>query len=145
MVSLQLIGQKPNRRSYRMKTIIISGHLCIFDDDAITNNLHVHTHTSGYKALLYTTGKNKDKKYARILMNAPKDLEVDHKNGNTLDNRKKVNLRLATSQQNKFNTKGSSKRKHKLPKGVYRNRERYKAQIVHNYTTYNLGTFLTIE
>ncbi len=41
---------------------------------------------------------------ARILMDAPPDLEVNHINQNTLDNRRE-NLRLATTQQNQFNRK----------------------------------------
>jgi len=40
----------------------------------------------------------------RVLMQAPKELTVDHKNGDGLDNRRE-NLRLCTSTQNKYNSK----------------------------------------
>jgi len=69
--------------------------------------------------------KNKKKKryyMHRVIMKVEKILKIDHKNGNTLDNRKS-NLRVATPRQNGMNKKqkegGSSKYK-----GVYRRIER---------------------
>lgn len=41
---------------------------------------------------------------ARLLMEAPKRMQIDHINGNGLDNRKE-NLRVVTHQQNAWNTK----------------------------------------
>lgn len=38
----------------------------------------------------------------RVILNVPKKLETDHKNGDTLDNRRE-NLRVCTRQQNSFN------------------------------------------
>lgn len=49
-------------------------------------------------------GKYVTVKMHRLIVNASKDKEVDHINGNPLDNRK-TNLRLVTSQQNKWNQK----------------------------------------
>lgn len=48
------------------------------------------------------TGKWKTVYIHRYLLNAPNNKQVDHINGNTLDNRRK-NLRLATASQNQAN------------------------------------------
>jgi len=119
-----------------------NNHECLFDAGTITYNLSVCVKPDGYKTIVYTTGINKSKLFCRILLNAPKGLEVDHINGNTLDNRK-CNLRLVTSQQNKFNTKKRGDLS--LPKGVHRHGNNYRAAITHNYTRYNLGTYPTVE
>lgn len=41
----------------------------------------------------------------RVILDAPAGLEVDHINGDTLDNRRRTNLRLCTHQQNCWNKK----------------------------------------
>jgi hypothetical protein len=50
----------------------------------------------------HSTGKHRRVYLHRVLMDAPKGLEVDHANLRTLDNRR-VNLRLATRSQNMAN------------------------------------------
>lgn len=90
-------------------------------------------------------GKTVNKKHIkifmhRVIMRAPKDLEVDHINGNKLDNRK-GNLRLATGSENRansFKARGSSRYK-----GVCWNKraKRWQAQITYRNTTYYLGLF----
>ena len=56
-------------------------------------------------------------KMHRLIMNAPKDLLVDHKNGNGLDNRKS-NLRFCTKQQNQMNQRPQRNNKYSSFKGV---------------------------
>lgn len=62
---------------------------------------------------------------ARLIMNAPKGMDVDHKNGDRLDNQKS-NLRICTHQQNLQNTskrRGMSsiyKGVHWKPSGTWR-------------------------
>lgn len=71
--------------------------------------------------------------------------QVDHINGNTLDNRK-CNLRVVTNQQNQFNEKneghGNNNRK-----GVSfrKDRNRWRAYITIDGKQINLGSFLTEE
>lgn len=72
----------------------------------------------------------------------PQGMEIDHINGNTLDNRID-NLRIATRGQNSRNRIGSSKLE--MPKGVSVNRKRFIAKITYNGTLYRLGSFKTLE
>lgn len=78
----------------------------------------------------------------------PVGMQVDHRDGNTLNNRIE-NLRLATNQQNNFNKGEYSKRRKKkegLPKGVHRSGgNKFYALIKVNYQTINLGGFRTPE
>jgi hypothetical protein len=76
----------------------------------------------------------------RLIMNAPPGVEVDHENGNGLDNRRS-NLRLATPAQNNGNQKprgGSS-----VFKGVcwHKQRGKWYARISHR----SLGLFAVEE
>ena len=78
-------------------------------------------------------------RFHRYVIGAPKGLDVDHINGNPLDNRR-CNLRLATRSQNMANTVK------KDYKGVYVVASgKYKAVITINYNQKHLGIFDTAE
>lgn len=77
----------------------------------------------------------------RLVMNAPENMEVDHINGDTLDNRR-VNLRICTDTENKWN-RGKPSNNTSGYKGVYwrKSRRRWQASIgVHHKFIY-LGSF----
>lgn len=79
----------------------------------------------------------------RVLLNAPAKLQVDHINGNGLDNRRS-NIRLATKVQNGWNR---GKRAHSTScfKGVTHRSDsgKWSAKIQQNNVVYRLGVFET--
>jgi len=80
----------------------------------------------------------------RMLLDAPPDYEVDHVNGDTLDNRRSCNLRLAERGQNTANRR--SFRGSVSPyKGVSPHRGRWRAQIWTDGLKISLGVFDTEE
>lgn len=81
----------------------------------------------------------------RAIMGAPDGMEIDHVNGDGLDNRRE-NLRVCTSAEN-----GRNRRRYKNNtsgfKGVawQAERKRYRARISVDKRKYHLGDFLTPE
>lgn len=71
----------------------------------------------------------------RFITNSPERMEVDHINGNSLDNRK-LNLRICTRQQNMQNSKVKTGSK-SIYKGVNPQGKKWMAIIQRKY----LGTF----
>lgn len=124
-----------------------TGKYCLIDDEdahLITKvNRCFSVSTSGYAQVIdylgFIDGKYKYKKYYlhRLIMNAPKHLQVDHINGDKLDNRKE-NLRLCTNASNSRNV-GAKKGKHK---GVYydKKRDKWCSQIRKNGVTITIGS-----
>jgi hypothetical protein len=87
-------------------------------------------------------GRQKTIYLHRLLLNAPKGIEVDHINGNPLDNRKS-NIRLCTRSQNNQNIK---KTKGKIPyKGVSEKRDGYQVSVAKNGKRHWVGSFKTIK
>lgn len=77
----------------------------------------------------------------RFIMNVSKDKQVDHKNHNTLDNRK-CNLRICTSQQNTWN-QAIHKNNTSGIKGVcwHKARNKYNAKIAFNSKNMHIEYF----
>jgi hypothetical protein len=94
---------------------------------ANTNYAYIHLHENGKRRCLLLH---------RFLLNAPSGHEVDHIDGNGLNN-SRANLRLVTRQQNKFNQRHV--------RGIYWNKRRQKwyAQIKKDQKVRYLGSFET--
>lgn len=77
----------------------------------------------------------------RFILNAPKNMQVDHINGDRLDNRK-CNLRICSPAQNSVN-RGKNKNNKSGYKGVCwdSNAEKWRAYINVNYKKVHLGLF----
>lgn len=69
---------------------------------------------------------------------------VDHKNGDTLDNRR-ANLRVCTYSQSNMNRTRLKRKYRELPHGVVYARKKYAALIAYGGRQYHLGTFETVE
>jgi hypothetical protein len=74
------------------------------------------------------------------LVYGPHTHEIDHKNGNGLDNRK-ANLREATRSQQTANARKTSRPKSSIYKGVCRFRGAWVARIQPDGKCIHLGTF----
>jgi HNH endonuclease len=77
----------------------------------------------------------------RVIMNAPDGMQVDHKDGNVLNNQKS-NLRICTIRQNRQNSK-RSKHNSSGYKGVvfHKRQKKWNSAITHNGKTIHLGCF----
>lgn len=102
------------------------------------------TNTGKYYARRSTRLNNKriSFKMHRLILNAAKGEQVDHINGNTLDNRKE-NLRICNNQQNQFNQIHHRKNNKLGIKGVYWDSamRKFRADIRVNGKPIYLGCF----
>ena len=92
--------------------------------------------------ILKPNGSMKMVRMHREIMNFPAGLLVDHKNNNTLDNRR-ANLRVATSSQNLANRRRDKSKNSSPFRGVCfrKHRTRCSAQITVNGKSICLGSF----
>jgi hypothetical protein len=91
-----------------------------------------------------TSPRDGTRVYLHRMIAGPDAPEVDHCNGNGLDNRRE-DLRPATRQQNSFNMKHRVRNVTSAFRGVYwsKDKQGWVAQIKVNYKTTCLGTFST--
>jgi len=115
----------------------------LFDDEDLDliSNYRWFLHTGGYAYASIWNGTRKTRKNIlmhRLIMGFPKNIDIDHKNRNKLDNRR-INLRFATRSQNIINKKVSGIRKKILSGGKVRWQARIKINQKENF----LGVFNT--
>ena len=91
------------------------------------------------------TGERKQIRMHREIMNFPDGMEIDHINGDKLDNRRE-NLRICTMGQNRAN-RGLQRNSSSGYKGVYfeEARNKWRAQIEINNRRLHLGYFNNAE
>lgn len=133
-----------------MKKIKLSkGRFALVDDEDYET-------VSPFKWCLFE--KNKKKYYAfgkvngkrimmhRLILNAPPDMIVDHKDNDGLDNRR-CNIRLCNPTENCMNRSKTTKKKHSKYKGVYLEKSykkpQWRAGIRINNKTIHLGCHKT--
>lgn len=123
-----------------MTTIVLSnGNFTIVDDDVFqwASKYKWHFHINGYAV------NNRNKRLHRFIMNAPDKMDIDHINGNKLDNRRK-NLRLCSRRENLRNQK-MHKDNRSGYKGVTYHQNMWRARICVNYKRIELGCYKKIE
>jgi hypothetical protein len=116
----------------------------IDDLDKVINGFKWIAHAESTNTYVDQRFNGKYQQLHRFLLSAPQEKDVDHINGNTLDNRKS-NLRLCTKHENQRNRR-LGKNNTSGFKGVTKSRkESWKANIyIHGRQTY-LGSFSTPE
>lgn len=130
-----------------MGTIIAyRGEKVLVDDDMlpVLNNYKWHVNSNYVRG--YARGEVV--KMHRLIMSAPKGVEVDHINGNPLDNRRE-NLRLCSHAQNMANrkvnsTSASGYKGVNYDKNMSR-RKRWAASIHHEGRRIKIGRYFTKE
>lgn len=131
-----------------MKTIkLTQGKYALIDDEDFErlNQVKWHSHedkNTWYAARSeYINGRQKTIRMHRLIMNAPPDKQVDHRDGNGLNNQK-GNLRYATNLQNTRNQKPLIGRSSKY-KGVCwdKQHKKWMAYIMVNGKQTYLGYF----
>lgn len=89
-------------------------------------------------------GRSKSLSMARFIMNAPEGIQVDHINGDSLDNRKS-NLRLCSHRENHYGARVRKPNFSSKFRGVYwTNRDKaWRARIMYNWKNIHIGSFVS--
>jgi len=137
---------------YSFRKISLGEGRCTIIDPPVFYQLnHYHWYADGEDDHIYAIrndikarGKSTTIRMHREIMNAPAGLLVDHKNNNTLDNRRE-NLRLATYSQNKINSRRDKSNTSSRYIGVSLDKRngRWRAYITYNGKRVYLGRFDT--
>jgi hypothetical protein len=131
-----------------MKEIQLNqGLITLIDDEDYEKFAHLKWQASKHRYTWYVKYRYQHNKEIthislhRVIMNAPKGIEVDHVDGNGLDNRKK-NLRLATHIENHHNQKPQQSCSSQY-KGVSldKHSNKWTARISNNGISHFLGRF----
>lgn len=128
-----------------MKEInLTKGQFAIVDDEDFEQLSKYNWHCSYYgyaeRAGLKKKGtKRQIIKMHRVIMDAMPGQQIDHINGDKLDNRRR-NLRFCTDQQNRYNQKIRTNNKSGL-RGVHMAKGRWCVQITAAKRTITIGTF----
>lgn len=102
-----------------------------------------YLHNYGYVVTL--VGRSEQLLMHRLLMQPPDDMQIDHIDGNPLDNRR-CNMRICTNQQNSWNSKISTRNKSGI-KGVSfdKRSNKWRARIHLNGKDVHLGYFNDVD
>ena len=130
-----------------LKVRLSNGNYAKLDDEYIglTNTSWYETH-NGYAMQRYwdkDTKTYKHRRMHRVVIEAPKNMLVDHINGDKLDNRKS-NLRLCTPAQNMYNRKVNKNNK-TMVKGVHKTSTGYRVRIQKDRVKFSYGTYKTLK
>lgn len=126
--------------------------ILVDDDFEVPSNACLTVTSHGYATLVTATGiraaggwyKYKRQYLHRYIMDAPDGMQVDHIDGNRLNNTRS-NLRVCTNMENNHNKPKRNSNKSGY-KGVHRVKSgRWCAQITANYKCRSLGVFDTPE
>jgi hypothetical protein len=133
-----------------MKQLALSGKyglgkFALVDDEDFEKVLNHSWQIDKNKGYVFASFKINGKwlpiKLHRFLLDNPKGLQVDHINGDKLDNRRE-NLRVCTHSENLYNWPKSKKRKYSsIYKGVSFNGKKWLANISKNRHQYYIGSF----
>ncbi len=136
-----------------MKRIpLTQGMFALVDDEEFEEiSKHKWCVTKKHRVSYVVRGTERNGRQKRIYMhrsvtNALANMEIDHRDGNGLNNQK-YNLRVCTHAENLQNQRKRIARKTSKYKGVSRDKvnKKWKAQIGTNHCTLNLGRYLLEE